>query len=200
MRAGSPRAANPRVGCDAAGRTREGRIPQLLAALAEYQVLFFGAVLLLGGTPSMAYTAQAAAILAAALLVGYVWHARLPLPVRAATLAAGTLVAAPVALFYDLMLAAVAALWLVRSDGTYRLAEWEKLALAALLLLTLNPRSLSEMTHLPIGPLVLFSPESRKRPHAFGTPSITEFQTAISRHRNSSRQPKARGLRSKKQQ
>ena len=114
----------------------------------------FGAVLLLGGTPSMAYTAQAAAILASALLVGYVWHARLPLPVRAATLAAATLVAAPVALFYDLMLAAVGALWLLRSDRTYRLAEWEKLALAALLLLTLNPRCLSEMTHLPIGPLV----------------------------------------------
>ena len=113
----------------------------------------FGAVLLLGGTPAMAYTAQATAILAAAFLVAYVWHARLPLPIRAATLAAATLIAAPVALFYDLMLAAVAALWLLRTDGTYRLAEWEKLALAALLLLTLNPRSLSEMTQLPIGTL-----------------------------------------------
>jgi hypothetical protein len=114
----------------------------------------FGAVLLLGGTPTMAYTAQAAAILAAALLVAYSWHTRLPLPIRAASLAAATLVAAPVALFYDLMLAAIAALWLVRTDGTYRLAEWEKLALAAFFLLTLNPRSLSEMLHLPIGPLV----------------------------------------------
>jgi alpha-1,2-mannosyltransferase len=114
----------------------------------------FGAVLLLGGTPALAYTAQAAAILAAALLVAYVWHTRLPLPIKAATLATATLLAAPVVLFYDLMLAAVAALWLLRADGANRLAEWEKLALATLLLLTLNPRSLSEMTQLPIGPLV----------------------------------------------
>jgi hypothetical protein len=114
----------------------------------------FGAVLLLGGTPAMAYAAQATAILAAASLVAYVWYARLSLPVRAATLAAATLIAAPVALFYDLMLAAVAAAWLLRIDGTHCAAEWEKLALAVLLLLTLNPRSLSEMTQLPIGPLV----------------------------------------------
>src|SRR5439155_12525912 len=114
----------------------------------------FGGVLALGGTPTMAYAAQAVTILAAGLLVGHVWHARLPLPIRAATLAAMTLAAAPVVLFYDLMLAAVAALWLLRAGGSCRLAEWEKVALAALFLLTLNPRSVSEMLHLPIGPLV----------------------------------------------
>jgi alpha-1,2-mannosyltransferase len=114
----------------------------------------FGAVLLLGGTPTMAYTAQAATILAAALLVGYVWHARLPLPIRAATIASATLAAAPIVLFYDLMLAAVAALWLLRASGTYRLAEREKVVLATLFLFTLDPRSLSEISHLPIGPLV----------------------------------------------
>ncbi len=114
----------------------------------------FGGVLLLGGTPTMAYAAQGATIVAAGLLVGYVWHARFPLPIRAATLAAATLAAAPIVLFYDLMLAAVAALWLLRAGETYRLAEWEKMALAALFLLALNPRSVSEMTQLPIGPLV----------------------------------------------
>ncbi len=114
----------------------------------------FGGVLLLGGNPTMAYAAQGATILAAGLLVGYVWHARLPLPIRAATLASATLAAAPIILFYDLMLAAVAALWLLRADETHRLAQSEKIALAALFLLTLNPRSVSEMTHLPIGPLV----------------------------------------------
>ena len=114
----------------------------------------FGGVLLLGGTPTMAYAAQGATILAAGLMVGYVWHARLLLPIRAATLAAATLAAAPIVLFYDLMLAGVAALWLLRAGETYRFADWEKMALAALFLLTLNPRSMSEMTQLPIGPLV----------------------------------------------
>ena len=43
--------------------------------------------------------------------------AHLPLPIRAATLAAATLAAAPLALFYDLMLAAVATAWLLRAGG-----------------------------------------------------------------------------------
>jgi hypothetical protein len=41
-------------------------------------------------------------------------------------------------------------------------------------------------------------PESRKRPHAFGAPSITEFLAAISRHRGSSRKPKPQSLWAKK--
>jgi alpha-1,2-mannosyltransferase len=114
----------------------------------------FGAVLLLGGNSTMAYGAQAVTILAAALVVAYVWYQDLPLPIRAATLASATLAALPVALFYDLMLAAIAAAWLLRADGKYRLAEWEKVVLACLFFLTLDPRSLSEISHLPIGPLV----------------------------------------------
>ncbi len=114
----------------------------------------FGAVLLLGGTPTMAYRVQAVTILAAAALVAYVWRRGLSLPIRAATLAAATLAALPVALFYDLMLAAIATAWLLRADGRYRLAEWEKIVLAGLFVLTLNPRSFSEILHLPIGPLV----------------------------------------------
>jgi len=111
----------------------------------------FGAVLLLGGSPTMAYTLQAATIVAAALLVAYVWHRHESLPIRAATLVSATLTAAPVALFYDLMLAAVATAWLLRAGGGRRLAEWEKAALVGLFLLALNPRSLSEFLHLPIG-------------------------------------------------
>jgi hypothetical protein len=102
----------------------------------------------------MAYRVQAVTILAAAALVAYVWRRGLSLPIRAATLAAATLAALPVALFYDLMLSAIATAWLLRADGRYRLAEWEKIVLAGLFLLTLNPRSFSEILHLPIGPLV----------------------------------------------
>ena len=55
----------------------------------------FGAVLLLGGTPTMAYRVQAVTILAAVALVAYVWRRGLSLPIRAATLAAATLAALP---------------------------------------------------------------------------------------------------------
>jgi hypothetical protein len=41
-------------------------------------------------------------------------------------------------------------------------------------------------------------PESRKRPHAFGTPTITQFLAAISQHRDPGRNAKTRGLRAKK--
>jgi hypothetical protein len=41
-------------------------------------------------------------------------------------------------------------------------------------------------------------PEARKRPRAFGTPSITEFLATISRHRESIEEPSARRLRAKK--
>jgi alpha-1,2-mannosyltransferase len=114
----------------------------------------FGAVRLLGGTLAAAYAVQAAAIVIAGFLVAYVWRRRFPLPIRAAALASATLAAAPVALFYDLMLASVAIAWLLRADQRYRLAEWDNVALAALFVFSLDPRSMSETLQLPIGPLI----------------------------------------------
>jgi alpha-1,2-mannosyltransferase len=115
----------------------------------------FGAVLLAGGTPETAYLAQAAATLGAGLLVAFVWRRGLPLPIRAATLAAATLVAIPVALIYDLMLAAIAAAWLVRDPGG--LAGSEKVVLAALFVLSMMPPGLAEAFHFPAGPIVALS-------------------------------------------
>jgi hypothetical protein len=112
----------------------------------------FGGVMLAGGTPNAAYMAQAAATLGAGLLVAFVWRRGLPLPIRAATLAAATLVAVPVALIYDLMLAAVAAAWLVRDPAG--LARWERVALAALFVLSMIPPGLAEAWHVPAGPIV----------------------------------------------
>jgi hypothetical protein len=112
----------------------------------------FGGVLLAGGTPNAAYMAQAAATLGAGLLVAFVWRRGLPLPIRGATLAAATLVAVPVALIYDLMLAAVAAAWLVREPAA--LAGQERVVLAALFVLSMIPPSLAEAWHIPAGPIV----------------------------------------------
>ena len=114
----------------------------------------FGAMMLRGAGLSMAYSAQIAASIAAAAFVAVVWRRGLPLPIRAATLAAATLAAVPLALFYDLMIAAIAGLWLLRADGAYRLPDWGKVALAVLFVLTLDPRGLAQASHLPVGPLV----------------------------------------------
>jgi alpha-1,2-mannosyltransferase len=112
----------------------------------------FGGVLLVGGTPDVAYMAQAAATLVAGFLVAFVWRRGLPLPLRGAALAAATLVAVPVALIYDLMLAALAAAWLVRDPAG--LAGWERIALAALFVLSMTPPALAEAWRLPAGPIV----------------------------------------------
>jgi alpha-1,2-mannosyltransferase len=114
----------------------------------------FGAVLLLGGGSATAYALQAGATLSAGLLVAFVWRSGLALPIRAATLAAATLVAIPVILIYDLTLAVVAAAWLVRAGGTNGLPAWERVALAGSFLMLLDPRDLAEVSHIPVAPLI----------------------------------------------
>jgi hypothetical protein len=132
----------------------------------------FGGVLLTGGTPYAAYVTQAAAMLGAGLLVAFVWRRGLPLPIRAATLAAATLVAVPVALIYDLMLAAVAAAWLVRDPAA--LAGRERIVLAALFVLSMIPPSLAEAWHIPAGPIVALALLALIAARALGTISTTE--------------------------
>jgi alpha-1,2-mannosyltransferase len=136
----------------------------------------FGGVLLAGGTPNAAYTAQAAATLGAGLLVAFVWRRGLTLPIRGATLAAATLVAVPVALIYDLMLAAVAAAWLVRDP--VGLAGWERVALAGLFLLSMVPPSLAEAWHAPTGPVVTLSLLALIATRALGTLPSTSRTSA----------------------
>lgn len=114
----------------------------------------FGAARLLGSDQNTAFAVQAVVILMAACVVGFAWHRHLPLPIRAATLASAALVAAPLAMFYDLLLAAVAVLWLMRGDGGARLADWEKVGLAGLFLFSLSPRTLTEFSHLPVGSFI----------------------------------------------
>src|SRR6266566_7330829 len=88
-------------------QTWEGFLSAAAASHATYEsgrIMFggfvspFGAVLLMGGSLLAAYAAQAVATLAAGLLVALVWRRRLCLPIRAAALAAATLVAIPVVL------------------------------------------------------------------------------------------------------
>jgi alpha-1,2-mannosyltransferase len=113
----------------------------------------FGAARLLGAGAPFAYGLQAAASLVAAGIVVVVWRRPLSLPTRAATLAAASLVAAPLSLLYDLMLGVVAAAWLVRDGDSPAASPWQKIALAALFLLLLDGRGLAERWHVPTFPL-----------------------------------------------
>lgn len=112
----------------------------------------FGAVLFMGGTPGIGYAVQAVATLAAIALVALVWARRLPLPIRAAALVSATLVAIPVALFYDLVLATIAVAWLYRSD-TGISPTW-RTVLAGLFAASVYPASIFDVIPLPISPLI----------------------------------------------
>jgi alpha-1,2-mannosyltransferase len=114
----------------------------------------FGGAMLLGAGAAAAAVLQAVASATAAGVVAYVWRRNPPLPIRAACLVSATLVAVPLALFYDLVLAGVAGAWLLRADGEYRLPEWGKLILAGLYVLCLNPRGIAAAWRLPVGPIV----------------------------------------------
>ncbi|MGE5271151.1 MAG: glycosyltransferase family 87 protein, partial [Thiohalocapsa sp.] len=126
---------------------QSGRI--LFAGMANT----FGGARLIGLAPPLAYGLQAAVSLAAAAIVVVMWRRRLSLPTRAAVLAAASVVAAPLALLYDLMLGAVAAAWLVRDSGAPYARPWEKPALAALYLVLLDGKGAADRWHLPIYPL-----------------------------------------------
>lgn len=84
----------------------------------------FGAAMLLGAKGTLAGIVQAGATVAAAGFVAWVWRRGLPLPIRAASLVSATLVAVPLALFYDLVLAGIASAWLLRGETKYCLPEW----------------------------------------------------------------------------
>ena len=120
----------------------------------------FGAARFLGAEPPLAYALQAAVSLVAAGFVVIAWGRRLSLPTRAATLAAASLVAAPLALLYDLMLGVIAAAWLVRDRDAPAAWARQKPALAGLYLLLFvsslvmaADRGLAEGAHAPVFPL-----------------------------------------------
>jgi alpha-1,2-mannosyltransferase len=114
----------------------------------------FAGVRLAGGSTAFAYGVQAMATLAAALFVAHIWRQRVSLPVRAAALTAATLVCVPVILIYDLMIAMVAILWLVRAARETGFMPWEKTVIGAVFASALFTRNFGLLTHLPLALVV----------------------------------------------
>jgi glycosyl transferase family 87 len=125
----------------------------------------FGAMLLLGGNRVVAYAVQTSAALAAMILVAAVWRRAYPLPIRAAILAAATPVAIPVVLIYDLMLAGIATVWLIRDEPA--LPAWEIVALVGFFVLTLDSRGIADAWHIPVAPFVALGITALATAHVF---------------------------------
>ncbi|HUE18516.1 MAG TPA: hypothetical protein VMQ63_01995, partial [Stellaceae bacterium] len=82
-----------------------------------------------------------------------VWWRDCSLEVRAATLLAATLLAVPVVLLYDLMLAAMAALWLLRTARRSGFLPWEKTSIVLIFIVPLLTLGLGQSWHVPVAPL-----------------------------------------------
>ena len=113
----------------------------------------FAAARLAGFDVGIAYAIQGLATLAAAALVAFVWWRDQSLELRGASLAAATLIAVPVVLLYDFMLAAVAAAFLIRAARRTGFLPWEKTALALVFVVPLLTLGIGQGWHVPVGPL-----------------------------------------------
>ena len=123
-----------------------------------------GAARLLGAGAGTGWAIQAAAGIASACIVGCIWWKRRERPdgyeVRMAVLIAGTMVAMPFLLFYDLVMASVAAAWLVAAARRLGWRPGEMRTLAWAMAITLLAFPAAGILHLAIGcavaPLLLW--------------------------------------------
>ena len=112
----------------------------------------FGAALSLGAPPWLAACVQGVALLGAAACVAWAWRGRASLAVRSAVLLAATLLAVPLALFYDTMPLALAIFLLVAEGRRTGFLPWERAALAVVYAVPLLSRHVGLALHLPLGP------------------------------------------------
>jgi len=111
----------------------------------------FGAALLLGARPVVAGVVQGIAALLAAGAVGWAWRRPAPLAARAAVLYAATLLAVPLALFYDMVPIGLGVFFLARLGRRDGFLPWERLLLALLYVAPLAARYVALGPHVPLG-------------------------------------------------
>lgn len=111
----------------------------------------FGAALLLGAPVKIAGLAQVVASVLAAGVVAWVWRGEASLAARASVLLAATLLAVPLALFYDLMPLGLGVFWLARQGARAGFLPWEKTVLVVVFGVPLLARYVGAGLHLPLG-------------------------------------------------
>jgi hypothetical protein len=115
----------------------------------------FAAVRLLGGRVALGWGAQALTSLGALTVLVWATLKSKDTEARAAVAASAALLASPFLLDYDLMLAALPLLWLLREGRTRGFLPYEKSAMLAAFILPLVSRLAAGALHLPFAPLVL---------------------------------------------
>jgi hypothetical protein len=111
----------------------------------------FAAVRLLGGTVTLAYIAQGIAFAIVAGCIFWLWRSRAGFALKAAALIAGSMLATPYLLDYDLMIAAPAIAFLAAHGLAKGFGMYEKSALAFVFVAPLLTRAIAEHAYLPLG-------------------------------------------------
>lgn len=114
----------------------------------------FGAVRLLGFSPSISYVVQTFVTGSMVLLMALVWRVERRPPLRAAALLPATMLAVPMALLYDQLLLLVAIGWLVRDGRQRGFLPWEKTVLMAAYPLCFATWLVGSAWQVPLGPIV----------------------------------------------
>jgi hypothetical protein len=115
----------------------------------------FSTVRSAGGSVTLAYALQAAVSLPVTAAVIWIWRSRAPASIKAAALCAGTLLATPYLLDYDLVVLALPIAWMAREGYDYGFKDWEKSVLALAWLLPLISRGIASGTGVQAAPVVL---------------------------------------------
>src|SRR6267154_6100580 len=117
----------------------------------------FSAVRNWGGNLATAYAAQGALALLLAASLAWLWHSEAAFELKAAALAAGSLLATPYVLDYDLVVLAVAIVFLARHGLKHGFRDFEISLLAAAWLAPLLSRAIAGATGIPLGLIVLLA-------------------------------------------
>ena len=112
----------------------------------------FGAARLMTAPPGLAYAIQAVVSLLVAALVIWLWRRDQRPAIRNAALVAGTMLAVPLALYYDLVSEMIAIAWLVRGHRAEALPTWEKLSFVAIYAIAILTMGVGSRLALPLGP------------------------------------------------
>ena len=138
-------------------------VPVLVHQLLETGEIGFGkmqsvfaGIRLLGVGSSTAYTVQLVAALMSGTIAVSIWRAqRVRFDIKAAALAAATLLVTPYVMDYDLVLLALPIAWMVRDGTRCGFLPWEKPILFMTWLLPLFARWLALTASIPLTPIVI---------------------------------------------
>ena len=110
-----------------------------------------------GASAPIAYAIQGAQLAMLAASMAWLWHGDAAFELKAAALAAGSLLATPYVLDYDLVVLAVAIAFFARHGLRHGFRDFEISLLAAVWTVPLLSRGIAGATGIPLGLLVLLA-------------------------------------------